>query len=272
MSPDDAGATRELQRRGATLVFEALPEDVPGYAPAGSAAREACASCWPTPRCAPPSRRRASRQACAARSAPRSGRAGGTGIHSARTSRRASTTSSPISPRKAFDGWLELGVPAAGAMLLDPMTGKCGTGAFGQSARHRARLSAARQRAVADPADLELTWRVGRDVVAGATSRRSRTASRSQVSGRCKFLSGGPVLPRPRACASCAAGRTRGSEASRFAGTARYRVEFDAPAARADAWLLDLGDVREAAQRDAQWRAAGRGLEPAVHAAHRRAR
>ena len=33
-----------------------------------------------------------------------------------------------------------------------------------------------------------------------------------------------------------------------FAGTARYRIEFDAPQKRADAWLLDLGDVREAAR------------------------
>ena len=38
------------------------------------------------------------------------------------------------------------------------------------------------------------------------------------------------------------------AEARRFAGTARYRIEFDAPAKRADAWLLDLGDVREAAR------------------------
>ena len=37
-------------------------------------------------------------------------------------------------------------------------------------------------------------------------------------------------------------------EAKRFAGTARYRVEFDAPAKAADAWQLDLGDVRETAR------------------------
>jgi hypothetical protein len=36
--------------------------------------------------------------------------------------------------------------------------------------------------------------------------------------------------------------------AQAFSGTARYRVTFDAPAAKADEWLLDLGDVREAAR------------------------
>ncbi|MSU65588.1 MAG: hypothetical protein EXS38_05695 [Opitutus sp.] len=39
-----------------------------------------------------------------------------------------------------------------------------------------------------------------------------------------------------------------GSEAQRFAGTARYRLEFDGPAAQADDWLLDLGEVRETAR------------------------
>ena len=34
----------------------------------------------------------------------------------------------------------------------------------------------------------------------------------------------------------------------RFGGTARYKLEFDAPATKADDWLLDLGDVRESAR------------------------
>jgi hypothetical protein len=39
-----------------------------------------------------------------------------------------------------------------------------------------------------------------------------------------------------------------GSEAKRFGGTARYRIEFDAPTTKADDWLLNLGDVRESAR------------------------
>jgi hypothetical protein len=37
-------------------------------------------------------------------------------------------------------------------------------------------------------------------------------------------------------------------EAQRFAGTARYRIEFERPADAADDWLLELGDVRESAR------------------------
>jgi hypothetical protein len=39
-----------------------------------------------------------------------------------------------------------------------------------------------------------------------------------------------------------------GAATERFAGTARYRIEFDAPAVAAAAWRLDLGDVRDSAR------------------------
>ena len=38
------------------------------------------------------------------------------------------------------------------------------------------------------------------------------------------------------------------TEAKRFAGTARYSVEFERPAGTADDWLLDLGKVCETAR------------------------
>jgi hypothetical protein len=38
------------------------------------------------------------------------------------------------------------------------------------------------------------------------------------------------------------------AEGQRFAGTARYHIEFDTPAGHDGEWLLDLGDVREAAR------------------------
>ena len=41
-------------------------------------------------------------------------------------------------------------------------------------------------------------------------------------------------------------------------------------ATRADAWLLDLGDVREAARVQPQWQARSALPGPALHGAHRR--
>ncbi|MCD6287703.1 MAG: hypothetical protein J7M12_01170 [Candidatus Hydrogenedentes bacterium] len=39
-----------------------------------------------------------------------------------------------------------------------------------------------------------------------------------------------------------------GKEAQRFAGTARYTIDFNLPAAQSDNWVIDLGEVRESAR------------------------
>ena len=60
---------------------------------------------------------------------------------------------------------------------------------------------------------------------------------------------GGPDLPAARSTKTLESGTTRGSDAAqRFGGTARYRIEFAAPARTADACILNLGDVRESAR------------------------
>lgn len=71
------------------------------------------------------------------------------------------------------------------------------------------------------------------------------------VSGQWKvsFLKGGPELPSSLETTTLKSWtELGGNEAKRFAGTALYRVEFDAPATQADDWLLDLGEVRESAR------------------------
>jgi hypothetical protein len=64
-----------------------------------------------------------------------------------------------------------------------------------------------------------------------------------------EFLRGGPELP-----AAVTLDKLQDwtllddPHAARFSGTARYRLKFDAPAMRADAWRLDLGELRETAR------------------------
>ncbi|HEU5136148.1 MAG TPA: glycosyl hydrolase [Steroidobacteraceae bacterium] len=149
---------------------------------------------------------------------------------------------------KAFDGWLQLGVSAASAMLLDPLTGRAGKAAVkrggdgklqvylqiasGQSAL--VRTSRANRSPSAQP------WRYEKAAEAGVAL---------QGDWQLEFVSGGPVLPGPaRMSALSSWTALDDAEAKRFAGTARYRVEFDAPAKAAESWALDLGDVRETAR------------------------
>ncbi len=64
-----------------------------------------------------------------------------------------------------------------------------------------------------------------------------------------EFIKGGPELPPAFTTTELKSWTELGGEAAqRFGGTARYRLEFDAPTATADDWLLDLGDVRESAR------------------------
>jgi hypothetical protein len=63
------------------------------------------------------------------------------------------------------------------------------------------------------------------------------------------FVSGGPVLPADFTAAGPLPWTDRDDrEAQRFAGTAVYRIGFEAPVVQADDWRLDLGRVGESAR------------------------
>lgn len=59
-------------------------------------------------------------------------------------------------------------------------------------------------------------------------------------------VGGGPELPAPFEIPALSSWTERGQAWERFAGTARYRIRFDAPAA--GPWFLELGLVRESAR------------------------
>jgi len=72
-----------------------------------------------------------------------------------------------------------------------------------------------------------------------------------EIKGRWQvhFVQGGPVLPGDFETDRLASWTELGdSEAKRFAGTGRYKIDFEKPAAKADDWILELGDVRDSAR------------------------
>ena len=71
-----------------------------------------------------------------------------------------------------------------------------------------------------------------------------------EISGDWKlsFLKGGPKLPEPTTLSSLQSWIGLGSDAENFSGTARYEIEFKKPGTDADNWRLNLGDVRESAK------------------------
>jgi hypothetical protein len=236
---------KELKRAGAPVLFEALPQDVPGF---GNLEE-----------------RRAQLRALLADATLRDSAADfDTQLQ------RLSLTQEPAAAAglafvrrarpgghdyffanlggQAFDGWLTLGRNAAAALLLDPLSGNSGIAATrGERGGLRAYLQlssgesailrtfAAKPRLTGVP-----DWRYVRPVA---------KAIGLEGEWQLTFVKGGPVLPRPARLQKLASWTESGdAEAGRFAGTARYRIEFDAPAGHDGEWLLDLGDVREVAR------------------------
>ncbi len=146
---------------------------------------------------------------------------------------------------KPLDGWVQLGTPARDVVLRDALTGQFGLGK------------------VRGQAEVYLQIAPGESLLLTALAPGAKFASNEawpyrepagaavpvQGTWSIAFLKGGPELPPALTTTELKSWTELGGvEAKRFAGTARYRIEFDAPATKADDWLLDLGEVRETAR------------------------
>jgi hypothetical protein len=235
----------QMAQEGATVVFEALPEDVPGYGRLDARRaefRQALATL--------DGRATVQGDVLAALEAHRITREP---IADAGVSyiRRASEAGHDYFfanlGADAHDGWVALGVAAGAAAILDPLTGAAGAAALGTGEAGQARIYL--QLAPGESLIVRTT-RSG-SAPAHAWPYREPAGEPIPLEGTwsIEFVKGGPVLP-PSIETSRLASWTElgGDDAQRFGGTARYRLEFDVPAARALDWLLDLGDVRESAR------------------------
>ena len=147
---------------------------------------------------------------------------------------------------KPFDGWLALGTPARAAALTDPLTGRFGAAALRPGAAPQVYLQLA-------PGE-SLLLHTQESAAVEALTAWTHTAPAGPAvplagEWQLTFLSGGPDLPPPLKTSELKSWTELGGEPTQnFSGTARYRLEFDLPATKADDWLLDLGDVRESAR------------------------
>lgn len=235
----------DLAQRGATVIFEQLPEDVPGYGHLEARRAEfkqALGKLGDRARVnrdlpAELGRHNVSREEIAESGLNFIRRATPAGADYFYTNLTA----------KPFSGWTTLSVTAGAATILDPLTGQSGLAASRAAAGGKSQVYL--QLAPGE----SLILRTSR---AGVVSRerwpyRERAGEPIALSGTwdIAFLSGGPELPPPLTATTLASWTELGGDAAkRFAGTAKYRLEFDAPALRADDWRLDLGDVRESAR------------------------
>lgn len=146
-----------------------------------------------------------------------------------------------------IDQWISLGRPAQSAVLMDP--------------RFCNSIGLAELRTKNGSTQIYLQLQPSQSIILRTFTNKhlqgpkwqythSKTGAVS-VDGNWQvtFIDGGPELPK-----NCQMEKLISwtelddSKAKCFAGTARYRIEFDKPAQKADDWILDLGRVCESAR------------------------
>lgn len=246
MPVETLSALCELTRSGARVVFEAMPEDVPGFGRLSERRAK-----FSTLLADEGFRQKA---VLASDLVDRLDEFGGRretmvaqGLwYSRRTRGREGADYFVVNlTAKPVAEWVTLNSPRAAVVIMDPLTGEAGV-------------------ATVDPkpsrARVYLQLDSGESLILRTYARKPDIAGwrYTQAAGdgrplagpwQVSFESGGPAPPAPVTLDALTSWtQLADPDAARFSGTARYRIDFPAPAPRADDWLLDLGDVRETAR------------------------
>jgi hypothetical protein len=239
---------RTLAEQGAIVVFESLPEDVPGYSDLENRRTQFKALL----------NAEAFKNSVAgeklgkalAQHGVASEQMAEAGLHYVRRAHPSGHDYFIVNlGAKSVEGWIELGRRAHQAVLLDPLTGRAGVAAIKDSGEKKTLIFLQ----LASGESLLLRARDERGVFSGVDTwayvRPAGEPSKVEGEWTLSFLQGGPKLPAAIQTSELKSWTQLGDEETqRFGGTARYRIEFDTPQASADEWMLDLGDVREAAR------------------------
>jgi hypothetical protein len=150
-----------------------------------------------------------------------------------------------------FQGWTSLGAVAdktpRAVVILNPLNGVRGTAQVREGAKGQTEMLL--QLAPGE----SLIVRTTRDAIPSNTPRWNYVEPGEPVTiagtWQISFRKGGPELPPAIETKELKSWTDLGGdEAKRFAGTALYRIEFDWPANKTGSHWLDLGEVRESAR------------------------
>ncbi len=165
------------------------------------------------------------------------------------------------SAEMAVKGWIPIAAPVRSATIMDPLTGHTG------SASLRSRAAGGHEAYLELPPGAALILRCqprsrakGPEWVWGKVNGQPL-----QLNGRweVRFTEGGPDLPPPHETSELTSWTTWGdTNDESFAGSAVYRLTFEAPATSSQYWKLDLGRVCQSARVRLNGRALGTLLVP----------
>ncbi len=141
-------------------------------------------------------------------------------------------------------GWIPVDAVCQGIGIYDPMDGRLGKGAVRQAEDGTAEVWLQLQ---PDQSLLLETFPGGCEGEDFLFYERSGKEIQVRGDWRIRFTEGGPTLPAQRTVSALASWTNFGKAYEAFSGTAEYRIRLQGVRDTADAWELDLGDVRESA-------------------------
>lgn len=232
----------QLAKDGAKVIFEALPEDVPGLGRLEARRAEFAAAKAPLAGLVQPDLVAALPKLGIAREA-----IADTGVGFIRRQFEGGHVYFLANlGAQAFEGWVKLGRPAASVLQLNPLDGSYGRAAL----RQREGGAEVFMQIAAGESFLFKTVPSG-ELHASRMHYLRPMGDALTLDGewRVSAVRGGPELPPAFTQKGFGSWTAQGGEWERFSGTARFETEITLPAGtKADDWMLDLGEVRESAR------------------------
>ncbi len=146
--------------------------------------------------------------------------------------------------REAVEGFISLGCSAKSILIMDPLSGEVGQAMIKPGS---------------SDTDVYLRMKPGQAILLRTFNKRINepywpyfepSGDPVSLTGTWEidFLDGGPELPENAQMRELKSWTGLGGRAEAFSGTARYTMQFINPDPEISDWLLDLGDVRESAR------------------------
>jgi hypothetical protein len=146
---------------------------------------------------------------------------------------------------KKFDGWIELQTGGEMVLLFNPMTGENGAAKI-----YHNNTATTEVRLQLQPFE-SCILRVSKSSLnVQPYTYYNEDSSSAQIPGKWKieFLEGGPNIPASLVTDKLRSWTEANDDAKNFSGTAKYTISFKRPLVKAEAYMIDLGEVHETAE------------------------
>ncbi|MEI7898939.1 MAG: glycosyl hydrolase [bacterium] len=150
---------------------------------------------------------------------------------------------------KKIDGWVPLSAGGTSAVIFDPMTGLTGFAEFKKEGEAGCSV-----RLQIEPRESRIIRVLDKKVSGQEWSYMKPAGEPVRLSGKWEvsFLEGGETVPHAETINDLVSWTEWKSDQSAtlraFSGAACYKIKFQSPKVTADAWMIDLGEVRHTAR------------------------